>query len=441
MTTEDLSLDRGLPAALDAERAILGAIMQDNTLQYEALAKLKAEHFFLDAHRRIYAVSASLADRGRPIDIVTLNQELTDCRELEAVGGAGYLASLTDGVPRRSSIEHYIRIVREKATARNLIHLGNSMVSQALEQTTTVAEMLNWIEDGVLGERAESESSNAVEHVKDFAAEAIENFNQRCDKWDDAIPFPFGVENLDRFTGGINGMTVLAGRTGEGKSCVATQCAYANASAGTGVVIFSPEMTKEQVLMRIVAQTSGVPAWRFKNPNMMGRTERTAVRDTFDKITKLPIYVDGTSSISAQEIAARARLAHRRNKVGLCVVDYVQLLEAKGRDLRTEVSNSSRHLRALAKDVMPVLALSQMPRPQQDLNKWPTKYDLKESGSLENDSSQVVIIRREIGDHNLPNGVDHMCIVKNRSGSIGVEPVFWDENSLTYKPRQEGTQQ
>ena len=434
----DLTHDRGLPASPEAERSILGAVLLDNTLQYEAAANLKAEHFFLDAHRRIYCQIAALAERGRPIDIVTVTQELSDSRELEAVGGAGYLASLTDGVPRRSSLEHYIRIVRDKATARSLIHVGNALVNQGLEQTATVGEMLGWLEESVLTQRAEAESSNAVEHVKDFTLAAIENFNRRCESWSDAIDFPFGVENLDKMTGGITGMTVLAGRTGEGKSCVATQAAYANAAAGTPVVIFSPEMTKEEVLMRMVAQTSGVPAWLLKKPSQMGRAERTVIRETFARLSQLPIYVDGTSSISAQEIAARARLANRRNKVGLCIVDYVQLLEAKGRDLRTEVTNSSKHLRALAKDVMPVLALSQMPRPKEDLNKWPTKYDLKESGSLENDSSQVVIIRREIGEHNLPNGVDHMCIVKNRRGGVGVEPVFFNENTLTYRPRQVG---
>lgn len=435
MSANEASLERGLPASLEAERSILGAILLDNTLQFEALATLKPEHFFLDAHRRIYAVAAQLTEQGKPVEIVSLTQALLDGKELEAVGGAGYLASLTDGVPRRSSLSHYVNIVRDKATLRALIHLGNAMVEQGLEQASSPVDMLGWIEESVLAERAEAQSVNAVEHVSRFVLASIEEFDRSCENTSEAAKYPFGIDTLDTITGGVKNMTVLAGRTGEGKSCVATQCVYANASKGTPVVIFSPEMTKEEVLMRMVVQTAGIPSWKYKKPHLMGRDERYRVRETFAELSKLPIYVDGTSSISAQEIAARARLANRRDHVELCVVDYIQLLEAKGRDLRTEVSNSSRHLRALAKDVMPVLALSQMPRPKDDLNKWPTKYDLKESGSLENDSFQVVVIRREIGEKNLPSGIDHMCVVKNRGGKVGVEPVQWDEDSLSYKPR------
>ena len=149
MPATDFSLDRGLPASPEAERSILGAILLDNNLQNEALSTLKSEHFFLDAHRRIYQRIAELSETNRPIDIVTLTEELLRYKELDAVGGAGYLASLTDGVPRRSSLEHYVRIVRDKAMLRGLIHAANAVISQALEQTSSAAEVIDAAESSI----------------------------------------------------------------------------------------------------------------------------------------------------------------------------------------------------------------------------------------------------------------------------------------------------
>ena len=435
MTATDFSLERGLPASLECERSILGAILLDNELQDEALSGLKCDHFFLDAHRRIFQRIADLAQMGKPIDIVTLTNRLLACKELEAVGGAGYLASLTDGVPRRSSVAHYVAVVREKAALRNIIHSGNGMVAQALETGADLETVLGGAEESLLNLRSESQSVNAVQHVKDFALDCCDQLMIRARSKTAAIDFPIGIENVDVFTGGIKRMTVLAGRTGEGKSCVATQCLFANASKGTPAILFSPEMTRDEVLMRMVAQQSSIEAWKFEKPWCMSGVEREMVQDKFCELMKLPIYVDDTSTISAQEIAARARLAHRRDGVEICIVDYVQLLESRGKDPRAEVSSSSKHLRVLGKNVMPVLVLSQMPRPQENLNKWPTKYDLKESGSLENDAYKVFIIRREVGEQNMPTGVDHICVVKNRGGRIGIEPVSWSEENLTYGPK------
>jgi replicative DNA helicase len=149
--------------------------------------------------------------------------------------------------------------------------------------------------------------------------------------------------------------------------------------------------------------------------------------------------VDDSSSISAQEIAARGRLAVKQNGVKLIIVDYVQLIEAKGRDERERVSNVSRHLRALAKDAAPVLALSQMPRPKDDLNRWPTKYDLKESGSLENDSSTILMIFRKVNrETSLPTGEDYIVVPKQRHGPVGFEPVTFNEDRLIYRSRAVG---
>ena len=429
------NLDRGLPRSEETERSILGCILLDNELQDEALSGLKSDHFFMDAHRRIFQRIADLAQMGQPIDIVTLTNRLIATKELEAVGGAGYLSSLTDGVPRRASLSHYVAILRDKHILRTIIHAGNGMVAQSLEQSITAAEVIGNAEESLLNLQAEAQTINSVQHVRDFALDACDQLMIRARNKSAAIDFPIGVENMDIFTGGIKRMTVLAGRTGEGKSCIATQCLYANASKGTPTILFSPEMTRDEVLMRMVAQQSSVSAWKFEKPWCMTPVERYFVQDKFAELMKLPIYVDDTSTISAQEIAARARLAKRRNGVGLCIVDYVQLLESRGKDPRAEVSSSSKHLRVLGKTVMPTLVLSQMPRPQDNLNKWPTKYDLKESGSLENDAYKVFIIRREVGETNMPTGNDHICVVKNRGGRIGHEPVFWSEENLTYGPK------
>src|ERR1019366_5420535 len=172
MAVTDFSLDRGLPARPEAERSILGAILLDNNLQNEALSSLKAEHFFLDAHRRIYQRIAELSETNRPIDIVTLTEELLRYKELEAVGGAGYLASLTDGVPRRSSLEHYVRIVRDKAMLRGLIHAANSVISQALEQTSSAAEVIDAAESSIFN-LSEERSGQQLTDIRTIAQESF----------------------------------------------------------------------------------------------------------------------------------------------------------------------------------------------------------------------------------------------------------------------------
>jgi len=424
------------PTCIEAERSVLGAILLDNECYFQAAASIRPDYFLLDSHRRIYAAMLELDVDGKPFDYVTLTEKLVARKELDAIGGVAYLASLTDGFPRVSNIRHYVDLIREKARLRQIIHTCDATINRAASPDAVPAECEDDLEEALLRIRSQ-DASGSVQHVSEFAEESYQQLMKLSESADELIGYSTGIETVDSKTTGIrkHQLWMVGGRTGEGKSCIASQIIVANACKGVPVLLFTPEMSREQVLERLWVQVSGVPAWKFTKPQLMGRTDRELVRNAKDQVFRWPLLVDDSSSISAQEISARARLHAKQDGVQLVVVDYVQLIEARGKDERERVSAVSRCLRSVAKDIAPVVALSQMPRPKDDLNRWPTKYDLKESGSLENDASTILMIFRKVDEKSLPTGEDFIVIPKQRHGPTGFAPVTFDDDRLLYKPR------
>lgn len=423
-----------MTVAIEAEKAVLGSILLNNEAFYEAASVIRADDFSLDSNRRLFARMADVSEAGKPIEFLSI---ANGWKDLEAIGGALYVASLTDGLPKAIHVRNYCEIVKEKARLRQVMRECEATLARAQEHDATSRECIGDMESAMLRLRAE-DSAGTVQHVSEFNKETFANLKQTASRDGSLVGFSTGIDTLDTLTSGIreHRLWLLGGRTGEGKSCLATQIIVANASREVPVLLFTPEMSREQVLERIAIQISGVPAWKFSKPQRMSQGDLETIATTMHDIGGWPLYVDESSSISAQEIAARARLAIKRHKVKLVVVDYVQLIEAKGRDERERVSTVSRYLRGLAKDHAPVVALSQMPRPKDDLNRWPTKYDLKESGSLENDANTIVMIFRKVDKQtNLPSGEDFLVLPKQRDGPVGFECVTFDEDRLLYRPR------
>ena len=448
MAATDYSLERGLPASPEAERSILGAILLDNTLQNEALSTLKADHFFLDAHRRIYQRIADLSETNRPIDIVTLTEELLRYKELDAVGGAGYLASLTDGVPRRSSLEHYVRIVRDKAMLRSLIHASNSVIAQALEQTNSAAEVIDAAESSLFN-IAEERSGQQLTDIRTIAQESFGGDLDRLFQRGGRIT---GLEthyaDLDELTSGLqkSDLIIIAARPSMGKTAFAINIAEnAAVMGGKSVAVFSLEMSKEALLNRMLCSQANVDAHKMRT-GFLGREELGKLRGALDRLVQAPIFIDDTPGISLSELRAKARRkALDRTGLDLVVVDYLQLMSASapgGRryENRTqEVSAISRGLKAIAKELkIPVIALSQLSRAPETRGKdtEPKLSDLRESGSIEQDADIVMFIYRpEYYDHNNPEyeGKAKIIIAKQRNGPTDTIQLAFMKGSTRFE--------
>jgi replicative DNA helicase len=448
-TVTDYSLDRGLPASPEAERSILGAILLDNSLQNEALSTLKSEHFFLDAHRRIYQRIVDLSESNRPIDLITLTEELLKNKELEAVGGAGYLASLTDGVPRRSSVEHYVRIVRDKAMLRNLIHAANGVISQALEQATTASEVIDAAESSIFN-ISEERSGGQLTDIKSIA---MESFGGDLDKLFQRGGRITGLEthyaDLDELTSGLqpSDLIIIAARPSMGKTAFAVNIAEnAAVQGGKSVAVFSLEMSKEALLNRMLCSQARVDGHKMRT-GFLGREDIGKLRQALDKLIQAPVYIDDTPGISLTELRAKARRKKMdKDGLDLIVVDYLQLMSATapgGRryENRTqEVSAISRGLKAIAKELkVPVIALSQLSRaPEQRGGKdqEPKLSDLRESGSIEQDADVVMFIYRpEYYDRNNPEleGKAKIIIAKQRNGPTDTIQLAFVKGSTRFE--------
>ena len=426
-----------LPVDLAAERTVLGAILLDPEAYPEISATLVPDDFYNAANRAIFASMIDLGSSGGALDLVAVAGALGP--KLKDVGGAAYLSSLTDGAARRSSLRHHLETVKDHARRRELIHAMVRGSSRAAEPGATASSCVAEVEDSLLSIQAEIQKA-PVKHVSECSGPAYGHLMNLRASNRELIGLTTGVDSLDYMTTGIRAgeLWVLAGRPGWGKSALAVQAVVANCAKGIPVALFTPEMTREQALNRIWCQASGIEYYRFRKPRSMDESQVRRLQVTVAAVDKWPLFIDDSSGPSPKEVLARARLLAKREKIQLVVVDYLQLLRGTGRDLREQVSGISRSLASLAKDTVPVLALSQMPRPRdrQELRHRPTIYDLKESGSLEQDASTVLLLYRPTDkETTMFTGEDEVIIGKQRNGEPGLNLVTFVKDSLKFVPR------
>ena len=422
---------------MEAERAILGAILLDNSAYNEAAEHLRAEDFSLDSHRRIYARMVALMDSSRPIDLITLVEELDNAKELQAVGDVGYVSSLLDGVPDRPSIEHYIRIVRDKALLRGLIHAANAAIARAADQADPADEILNDAEAAIfqLSEKRIGRGFVDVQGIIKDTYGSVDAFLQRGQR---ITGLETHYEKLDEMTSGLqkSDLIIIAARPSMGKTAFALNIAENAAIKDDKVVaVFSLEMSKEALLQRLVCSTAGVDSHRFRTGTLF-KEDMPKVNHALEQLAKAPIFIDDTPGISLSEMRAKARrLLQAKGRLDLVIVDYLQLMSGGSRrfENRTqEVSALSRGLKALAKELeVPVVALSQLsraPESRGSKDHRPQLADLRESGSIEQDADVVAFIFREEmykPDEPELDGIAEIIIRKQRNGPTGtVKMVF-----------------
>jgi replicative DNA helicase len=438
--TPDLTFERGLPASLDAERSILGAILLDNGMFNEAAEKLTSDDFALDSHRRIYSRMSELMDATRAVDIVTLAEELARRKEVEAVGGVAYLASLTEGLPRRLSIEEYVRIVKDKSLLRQLIGICSTAIARATDQSEEALEVLSGAESGLL-EVTERGITRGFAGIPEIVRDSFGTIDNLYAQQRNVTGLATHFIDFDEKTSGLqpSELTIIAARPSMGKTAWAINIAQNAAVLGSKIVaIFSLEMSKESLLRRMLASQASVDARKIQTGHLY-KDDVSKLTSALELLAESKLFIDDTPGISLTEMRAKSRrLKQQEGGLDLIVVDYLQLMSgsspgpgAKRYENRTqEVSAVSRGLKALAKELkVPVVALSQLSRAseQRGGDKKPMLSDLRESGSIEQDADVVAFIHRESYYNKDENGEPdpdtegkaEIIIAKQRNGPTG----------------------
>jgi replicative DNA helicase len=444
VATTDYSIASSLPANVEAERSILGAILLDNQAYNQAAEHLKAEDFSLDSHRRIYSRMIELADASQPIDIITLTEQLSRRKEVDAVGGVAYLSSLTHGLPRRVSIEDYVKIVRDKALLRGLIHAASAAIARASEQSDPAEDVLNEAEATIF-QLSENRIGRGFVGVQEIVKESFGSVDALMNKGQRITGLETHYVDLDEMTSGLqpSDLVIVAARPSMGKTAFAMNIAE-NAAIQDGRVvgIFSLEMSREALLLRMLCSCARVDSHRMRTGSLW-REDMDKVVRAMDKLANAPVFIDDTPGIALSEMRAKARrLQQQQGKLDLVIVDYLQLMSAGSRryENRTqEVSAISRGLKGLAKELrVPVVALSQLSRAPESRGSGdhrPQLADLRESGAIEQDADVVMFIfREEVYKPDDPEleGRAEIIIAKQRNGPTGRVMLAFTKRSTRF---------
>jgi replicative DNA helicase len=433
MATTDYSLERGLPAAIEAERSILGAILLDNLL-YDQAAELKPDDFSLDAHRRIFSRMRDLQETGRPVDMITLAEELDRRKQVEAVGGVAYLSSLIDGVPERPSIEHYVRIVRNKSLLRGLINIAQNAIAEAIDHSDEAEEVINRAEQGIF-QLSENRLGEGFTDIPTIVKNSFGSLDELYARGQEITGLATHYTLLDKMTSGFqpSDLVIIAARPSMGKTALAMNIAE-NAAILDGKVVgvFSLEMSKEALLMRMLASHAQVDSHKLRT-GFLGKEDMQKLTHAMEGLMQARLFIDDTPGISVTEMRSKARrLKQQESRLDVLIVDYLQLMSAvplggKRFENRTqEVSAISRGLKAVAKELkVPVVALSQLSRAPESRggDQRPQLSDLRESGSIEQDADVVAFIfREEVYKKDDPDleGIAEVIIAKQRNGPTGL---------------------
>src|SRR5438552_12627959 len=449
MTLAPYSLNSSLPANVEAERSILGASLLDNLASNQAAEHLRPEDFSLDSHRRIYARMIDLAESSRPIDIITLVEELGRNKELQAIGDMANVSSLLDGVPDRPSIEHYVKIVRDKALLRGLIQAANAAIARAADQSDAAEDILNDAEAAIFG-LSEKRIGRGFLGVQEIVKDSFGSVDALLQRGQRITGLATHYNDLDEMTSGLqkSDLVILAARPSMGKTAFAMNIAE-NAAIDDGKVvgIFSLEMSSEALLQRLLCSRAIVDAHKMRTGSLWRDDMQKVVR-AMEELAQSHLYIDDTPGLSISEMRAKARrLKQSQGRLDMLVVDYLQLMSggSKRFENRTqEVSSISRGLKALAKGLgVPVLALSHLSRAPESRggDHRPQLSDLRESGSIEQDADLVMFIfREEIYKQDDPDlkGRAEIIIAKQRNGPIGKFNLAFLHNSTRFANMLEG---
>jgi replicative DNA helicase len=422
--------ERTLPHNLEAERSVLGAILLNNDAFNLAAEVIDSHDFFRDAHRRIFDKMVKLSERGDAIDLVTLKDELGRSGEVDEVGGPAYIAALVDGVPRSTNVAHYARIIKDKAILRTLIFSANKILASAYEAEDEPEVILDQAEHAIFA-IAEDKVRDGFVSLGTLAQSSLDTIEKLHARKGLLTGVPTGFTDLDEMTSGLQpaDLIIIAARPSMGKTSLALNIAqHVGTKTNLTVGMFSLEMSKEQLFLRMLTAEARIDAHRLRG-GFLGERDWGRLSQAIGTLSEAKLFIDDSPGAGVLEMRAKCRRLASQNGLDLVIVDYIQLMQGRGRfENRTlELASISRSMKGLAKELnVPVVVLSQLSRaPESRTNHRPQLSDLRESGALEQDADLVLFIYREdqYGDKNEAptdaQGVAEVIIGKQRNGPTG----------------------
>mgnify|MGYP002620404728 CR=1 FL=1 len=433
MTAMEIGFDRVPPQNIEAEQAVLGSILLEADALVTAMERLRPDDFYQPVHRMIYETMIELGETGQPIDLVTLTAALQDKQRLEEAGGVDYLSRLLSVVPTAANVDYYARIVEEKSLLRRLIRTATEIVQEGYAGADDVGLLLNDAEQRIL-EISNRRTGSGFISIRDVLMDVFEQIEFLYHHRGGVTGIPSGFPDLDRMTSGFqrSDLIIVAARPSVGKTAFALNIAQnVGVRARETVAIFSLEMSASQLVQRMICAESNVDAGRLRTGRLEG--------DDWEKLTmaigalsEADIYIDDTPGITVADIRAKLRRLKKERGLGLVVIDYLQLIQGRGKpgeNRQQEVSEISRTLKQIARELnVPVIALSQLSRSvEQRQDKRPMMSDLRESGSIEQDADIVAFLYRDdyYDKNSEKQNIIEIIIAKQRNGPVGtVELAF-----------------
>jgi replicative DNA helicase len=451
MANEQSLLEKVPPHSLEAEESLLGSLLIDKDAIIKVADNLTAEDFYRDNHKTIFEAMRELYSNQESIDIITLSNKLEDKKQLVSIGGRSYLAKLSNAVATSGNIVHYSNIIQKKATLRRLQQAAAEISNISFNEDREIDEILDETEKKVFGV-SRKYLKNAFVPIDNLLTDAFERIDELHKQSGKLRGLSTGFPDLDHLLAGLqkSDLIILAARPSVGKTSFALDIArQAAIKSKEGVGIFSLEMSKEQLVDRMLCSQANVSLWKMRTGNLSdkeGDNDFAKIGEAMGKLAEAPIYIDDSGTLSIMEIRAKARRLQMEKGLGLIVIDYLQLMEGRGKygDNRVqEIAEISRGLKSIARELnIPILALAQLSRAvEQTSPAIPKLSHLRDSGSIEQDADIVMFIYRKSADrsfnpNDLPIDERHKAeihIAKHRNGPTGKVDLFFDENTVSFK--------
>ncbi|HEY4504803.1 MAG TPA: replicative DNA helicase [Candidatus Paceibacterota bacterium] len=429
------------PQDIEAEKALLGSILLRPDQISAVIDLIPLGAFYVDKHNVIYTTMRNLYSLGHPIDLLSLSSKLKEQKKLDEVGGSSYITELINTVPSASNIIHYAELVAKKSTLRNLIYAADHISELSYNSEEDVDSVLDKAGRKLLD--IATFTKHSFTSLKDTLTDAWERLERLHKSKDEMRGVPTGFPDLDNKLAGLqkSDLVILAARPSMGKTSLALDIARNTAlKYGTPVGIFSLEMSSAQLVDRLLAADSRVDSWKLRTGKLSAEEDFSRIRDSLDRLSKAPIFIDDDSSIDIMRMKGVARRLKNEQNLGLIIVDYLQLLVPRRNydSLVQQVTEISRALKGLARELeIPVLALSQLNRNVEQRGGRPKLSDLRDSGSIEQDADVVMFIHREESDKSegpRKANIAEILIEKHRNGPTGVIKLYFDEQRVTFTP-------
>lgn len=440
MATKEVPAGKIPPQNLDAEKSLLGAVLIDEETLADVSEHVSAKDFYDKRHATVYGAMIRLYERHRPVDLLTLTDELTKKDELDMIGGTAYLTELTNYVPTAAHAEAYAEMVAQKAVRRRLIRASAEIGELGYAEDADVQELLQKAEQELFSVSDQSLKQDLVS-IEQILTDSFDRMEELHRNKGALRGVRTGWRDLDNMTAGLqrSDLIILAARPAMGKTTLVTNLAYNVATvAKQPVLFFSLEMSKEQLVDRMLADASGVDAWNIRTGNLSDE-DFSKLSEAMGEMAEAPIYLDDTPGLSVMDMRTKARRAAHDAPLGLIIVDYLQLMQGSGKDNGNrvqEVSEISRGLKLIAREMnVPVIALSQLSRSVENRSpQIPQLADLRESGSIEQDADIVMFIYREAyyNPETERENITDLIIAKHRNGPVGKVELYFHPERLRF---------